>query len=428
MQKIKRRCITIIALLLCILLVILAAGAIYCKYGGFSTGQSANAEEFEKYAKSVSEITVPGQAKIIALGEATHGNAEFQQLRLDVFKIAVEKFGVRAFALEADFGGCRAVNDYVHDGSGTAGEAVFALGFDIYQTQQTEDLVKWIRDFNKAVTYGRDIRFYGFDMQKYAYSYEYLIKTLKELGADVSKLEELWDGDSKSYARAYTSDQRSAIIKEAKEGIKDISGQKADLARQFADVLLQNIELGKHMGDGGGLNACRDKFMAQNAQWIYERERQRGNVRLFVSGHNNHIRRSENQGEKVMGSILFENFGDGYFAIGTDFYRSECNLKSGIGISRKIHTFYSHDPLAKASKQCGYAQSYLDFSDIPLTSPLDSDISSEMTAGSLGDVYNGLYMNFLPGSYRMKIVPKSTYNGMIFVSSATPTTINFRVG
>ena len=66
----------------------------------------------------------------------------------------------------------RAVSDYVHDGSGTAGEAVSALGFDIYQTQQTEDLVKWIRDFNKAVTDGRDIRFYGFDVQKYAYSYE----------------------------------------------------------------------------------------------------------------------------------------------------------------------------------------------------------------------------------------------------------------
>lgn len=428
MQKIKKRCITIIALLLCILLVILAAGAIYCKYGGFSTGQSANTEEFAKYAKSVSEMTVPGQAKIIALGEATHGNAEFQELRLDVFKTLAEKYGVRAFALEADFGGCMAVNDYVHDGTGTAREAACALGFDIYRTQQTEDLIKWIRNYNKTADDGKDICFYGFDMQKYAYSYEYLIKALNELDADTKGLEELWDGESKSYARAYTSDRRAAVINGVKESIKDIGGQEADLARRLCDVLLQNIELGKHMGDSGELNACRDELMAQNAQWIYQRERQRGSVRLFISGHNNHIRRSENQGQKVMGSILSENFGDGYFAIGSDFYRSECNLKSGAGNERKIHTFYSHDPLAKASKMCGFAKSYLDFSEIPLTSPLCSDISVETTVGSLGDLYSGFYMNLLPNSYRIKIVPKNTYDGMIFVSSATPTTINFKIG
>ena len=46
-----------------------------------------NINEFEKYAVTVEDISIPEQAKIVALGEATHGNQEFQQLKLDVFKI-----------------------------------------------------------------------------------------------------------------------------------------------------------------------------------------------------------------------------------------------------------------------------------------------------------------------------------------------------
>ena len=50
---------------------------IFMHFGGFSTGKNANPEEFVKYAQSVEDITVPENAKIIALGEATHGNVEF---------------------------------------------------------------------------------------------------------------------------------------------------------------------------------------------------------------------------------------------------------------------------------------------------------------------------------------------------------------
>ena len=60
----------------------------------------------------------------MALGEATHGNKEFQQLKLDVFKIMVEDYGVRAFSLEGDYGGCETVNRYIHGGDGTVKENI----------------------------------------------------------------------------------------------------------------------------------------------------------------------------------------------------------------------------------------------------------------------------------------------------------------
>ena len=44
--------------------------------------------------------------------------------------------GVRAFALEGDYGGCEQVNRYIHGGEGTAQEAAAAIGFSIYRTEE----------------------------------------------------------------------------------------------------------------------------------------------------------------------------------------------------------------------------------------------------------------------------------------------------
>lgn len=108
------------AVLLTALALILIFGSIYSRFGGLGTGVSADTEEFAKYAQRIDRIQIPSGTRIIALGEATHGNAEFQQLRLTVFRQAVEQYGVRAFALGGDFGGCEQVNQYIHGGNGTA--------------------------------------------------------------------------------------------------------------------------------------------------------------------------------------------------------------------------------------------------------------------------------------------------------------------
>ena len=118
----------------CILAVLVLTGAVFYRFGGFGTGGSADLEEFAAYAGQISEITIPENTRIIALGEATHGNREFQQLKLDVFQIMVEQYGVRAFAFEGDYGGCEVVNRYIHGGEGTAKEAAAAIGFAIYRT------------------------------------------------------------------------------------------------------------------------------------------------------------------------------------------------------------------------------------------------------------------------------------------------------
>ena len=400
---------------LCMAAVISVIAGIYSRFGGFGTGGCADTGEFSKYATSVSKLTVPDEAQIIALGEATHGNKEFQQLRLDVFQVLVEKYGVRAFALEGDFGGCEAINRYIHGADCTAAEALSATGFAIHRTEEMENLVEWMRNYNASATQGDDLRFYGFDMQQRAYSYHYLLEALQKANIDTADFEKLWNSEADDYADGCTAEQRTEIITAAKNQLPPDDVQTI----HFADILLQNIELGKYIDDSGELNAQRDRMMAENTLWILQQEQARGNSRIMISGHNNHIMQCENAGTPVLGSLLAEELKSGYFAIGTDFYKSVCNLPKPYTGKRITHTFYSYDPLAKASKKCGFDVSFLDFSKVPEDSALTQYLANSISMGSLGESYSVL-MNFVPRSYRVQRIPQDAYDTMIFVANATP--------
>ena len=402
-----------------ILLGIVAVGSIYSHFGGFGTGPCADETEFMQYADQVDNIKIPEKTKIVALGEASHGNVEFQQLKLSVFQNLVENAGIRAFALEGDYGGCEYVNRYIHGGEGTAEQAAAAIGFAIYRTDEMADLISYMRKYNETAKAGDDLRFYGFDMQNWSYNLQYLTEACKASGIDVTELKKLEDNDEAD--GGYDIEEQTRIIMEIKKELQESDAKDIKQADHLADTLLQNISLGKVIDSAVEGNALRDQRMAENVMWILSMEEQRGNACIFISGHNGHIERSGNYGtdNRVMGNILSDELGEGYFAIGTDFYKTNCNLPKSDG-KRITHTFYSYDPLAKAAKKAGYDMCWLDFSKVPENSKLKEQITDHVSMGSLGEGYSAFFMGLFPRSYRTSQSPEKLYDGMIFVADAHP--------
>lgn len=428
MTKSRKKHFIIWRIILGILTVLIIAGSVYCRFGGFGTGKSADTAEFAKYAGKVSDVTIPEETRIIALGEATHGNAEFQQLKLDVFQIMVENYGVRSFALEADYGCCETVNRYIHGGEGTAEQAADALGFQIYKTDDMANLLSWMREYNEKAGESEALCFYGFDMQRYEANYEYFIEMTEALGADTEELKKIWNNGTLN--NDYTGEQQAEIIKGVKETLLENEKPETAQAVHFADILLQNIELGNAMEDMQAGMALRDRFMAENIMWILGQEEARGNSRIFISGHNGHIGQfgSYDAENLYMGHILADTIGeDAYFVIGTDFYKTTNSMPKGSGERTKF-TVYSHDPLAKAAKECGYDICWLDFSKIPEESTLKPEVTGYCYMGNLGEnqmnLLNRIIMRVFPYTYRIWGSPASMYDGMIFVTEAHP--IQFR--
>lgn len=385
----------------------------FLRFGGFSTGKSADPDEFAKYAQPIRELTIPSGAKIIALGEATHGNSEFQSLKFDVFRQLVENHGVKAFAIEGDFGGCEQVNRYIHGGSGSAEQAAEAIGFSIYQTREISQLISYLRNYNETAAPGQDLRFYGFDMQRISNTLSLLIEDCKKFGVNPSPLQYLACGEDWNNEINY--DTRIAIITQIREKLQ--TKQAPEQTVRYADMLLQLCQLQSLPASQG--SELRDRFLAENAQWIFSREQALGHQRIFLTGHNCHVAKWGSYDS--MGKLLSMQEENGYYVIGTDFYKTCCNLPTRFG-KRTNQTFYSHDPLAKAAKKAKFDQCWLDFSKVPESSPIFSQISNYTYLGNLGETYSFL-MRLLPQSYRIFQPPATLYDSMIFISEVSPTTI-----
>src|SRR5215510_7096243 len=71
-----------------------------------------------------------GSARIVSLGEATHGTREFFQIKHRLIEFCVAELGFTIIAFEDNYGSTLAVNDYVLEGNGNAADAV-ARGLDV---------------------------------------------------------------------------------------------------------------------------------------------------------------------------------------------------------------------------------------------------------------------------------------------------------
>ena len=73
------------------------------------------------------------------------------------------------------------------------------------------------------------------------------------------------------------------------------------------------------MVDGSGY---RDQMMAKKVVEISETL---GDSRMMITGHNGHIGYAGNF-VRTMGSFIRDELDDAYFAIGTDYFITKCNM------------------------------------------------------------------------------------------------------
>lgn len=108
---------------------------------------------------------VVGKARVVALGEATHGTRECFQLKHRLLEYLVAEMGFEIFAIEASWPDCARVNDFVMNGRGDPRLALGGRGFWTWDTEEVLQMILWMRQWNEDATHVRKVTFTGFDMQ-----------------------------------------------------------------------------------------------------------------------------------------------------------------------------------------------------------------------------------------------------------------------
>lgn len=106
---------------------------------------------------------VVGDARIVELGEATHGTREFFQLKHRMIEFLASQKGFTIFSIEANMPEAYRLNDFVLNGTGDPKQLLKGMYFWTWNTEEVLDMILWMREYNKSGK-GR-IEFTGFDMQ-----------------------------------------------------------------------------------------------------------------------------------------------------------------------------------------------------------------------------------------------------------------------
>ena len=409
-------------------------------------------KEVQAEMKPLSAEYIPENISILSIGEAAHGCKEMQELKLSVFKEMVEKWGFTAFALEADYGECAEINRYIEGGEGSAEEMVQKFAFPIYHTKEMAELISWMREWNESAPEEKKVRFYGFDMQdpegSYAflkyYSLSHKLTTEEEFSKNldcikgenfslnatnaeevIAFLDSLKEKVEESPEEAQngagnTVDEQDATEKQASNDNQDSTEKKEFQERQDFLMELNTVrQAAETWLSKEDSSVLRDRDMEENVKKILEIEQKLGSGKLVISAHDGHIQK-ENPIYNSMGVLLTKDFGEAYYAIGTDIWKVTDNIKVLGEAKRTVQSFLSVDPLAAQARFAKGKQYALYFSGITdEKSKVYQLIHTPMEMLQLGEGYT-FVMRFFPKSYRVESEPVQHYDSMIYLYEGKP--------
>lgn len=376
----------------------------------------------ERVQTDLSAITVPEGVSAAALGEASHGVKEYQEMKAQVFQALVKNNGCRTFIIEGDFGSALKVDEYIHGGDGTAQEAAAEIGFRIYRTQEMADLLTWMREYNETAPEGEDLHFRGMDIQQVDSSKAYLFQTLSRCALPVKdrfqalreQLEVLQDAtlleltpQDFQTCKAAAEELLQAMESARFEIISAVGEEDYAFARECAYSLYACCDI--QSAPDLQYNALRDQYMAEKIQWYLD---QGDGSLLFINGHNGHIGKHSTAGYVCLGQHLSEALGEGYFAIGTDAAVTSYNAQGNDGSFTET-TVENENDLTKLAQETAEGRYYVDFREAGADwEPLCGQ-EQAMSAMNVG---------FSP-IYTVRAVPKEIYDGMIVFEAVSPTTL-----
>jgi erythromycin esterase len=263
-------------------------------------------------------------ARIVAVGEATHGTREFFQLKHRIFEFLVEQMGFTVFAIEANLPEARPVNDYILTGGGDPREALEGLYSWTWKTEEVLSLIKWMRAYNADPAHKRKVKFYGFDMQMPNVGVANVLAYLQRVDPEYAKkAAELLSGvpmtAEKRILFAFSAGLNQKVVEQVGELLEHIdslphSETGWSEARRDALVVRQAVQL-MIAGDKG--LSLRDEAMAANVEWILDQEGPESKIMLWA--HNGHVRTTSSAGTTWMGGHLRRRYGNELVTMGFVF-------------------------------------------------------------------------------------------------------------
>ncbi len=306
-----------------------------------------------------------GDARVVLLGEATHGTHEFYRERAQITKRLIREKGFTAVAVEADWPDAYRVNRFVR-GQGEDDDAADALsGFRrfpawMWRNADVLDFIGWMRAHNEALAARQtQAGFYGLDLYSMHASIQAVLEYLDKVDPEGARRArhryacfEHFGEDPQEYGYAAGMGLSSTCEREVIEQLIDLQRRASDYARRDGRIAAddffyaeQNARLVRNAeeyyramfrGRVASWN-LRDRHMAETLDALAEHLSQHDRrAKIVLWAHNSHLGDARatqmgRRGELNVGQLIRERYGRECVLIGFTTYSGTVTAASEWG-------------------------------------------------------------------------------------------------
>ncbi len=204
-----------------------------------------------------------GDARVVLIGEATHGTSEFYKLRNRISAELITKKGFRFVAIEGDWPDAARIDKYVRHFDLPPSEWTAFSRFPtwMWRNDEVREFVDWLHIHNSNLAVDRRVAFHGLDLYSLYSSIRSVLKYLTDVDPTTAEVARIrygcltpWQADPATYGRAaLTGSYRSC---------------EQDVIRMLVDLLNKNREYAEHDGERF-LDAVQNARLVANAERYY---------------------------------------------------------------------------------------------------------------------------------------------------------------
>ena len=131
-----------------------------------------------------------GGARVVLLGEASHGTSEFYRARAAISRRLIERHGFTIVAAEADWPDAATIDRYVRHRPWREGERQAFERFPtwMWRNRQFDGFIRWMRQHNETLRHERMAGFYGLDLYNLSGSMQAVVDFLEEKDPELAAL------------------------------------------------------------------------------------------------------------------------------------------------------------------------------------------------------------------------------------------------
>jgi protein-L-isoaspartate(D-aspartate) O-methyltransferase len=188
-----------------------------------------------------------GDARVVLLGEASHGTSEFHRSRAAITRRLIEEHGFSIVAVEADWPDAATIDRYVRHRAKRAGEEAAFERFPtwMWRNEEVDAFIRWLRRHNDGRAYEGMAGFYGLDLYNLGGSIRAVLDFLADADPEAAKLArkrygclEPWSHDPAAYGRMAISEGYARCEVGVVQMLRELMERRMDCLSEECDEWL----------------------------------------------------------------------------------------------------------------------------------------------------------------------------------------------